>query len=457
MSSIKIKVDDKVVEVEEGSLLIDTLKANDFNIPHFCYHEDLGTDGNCRMCLVEIEGQKRPQIACDTIVKEGMSVKTKSKMTKDLQKSILELELLHHPVDCPICDQAGECKLQDYYMDYGLYDSKLRFDKNKKIKKVDLGSNVMHDQERCVLCTRCVRFFPKMVDDNQLGVFTRADHSAISTFPDEKLTSPYSMNVVDFCPVGAMTSKDFRFAQRVWFLKTFDSICGGCSKACNIFVDHSKPKNKEDTIFRFRPRRNVDINKSIICDYGRLSYKNEIENRLLSSTNNIDKNLDDVIETSKNILILVSPMLSLEELKYLKEYALKIKANISAYAPYYQDDSFKDDILKTSDRSPNQNGVKELDIDSSKQYFEDSLKTSDTIIVCENNYFEDDKNQNLLNDKQSIGLFSHIQKVSYDILEPIKSFYEKDGTYINIDGISQTISSQICKDNPQQNINEVLK
>ena len=259
---IHIKVNDEDVDVKNGSLLIDALVDNNFNIPYFCYHKDLGTDGNCRMCLVDIDGQKRPQIACNTIVKEGMSVRTKNDTTKKLQKSILELELIHHPIDCPICDQAGECKLQDYYMDYDLHSSRLKFNKNKHGKKIDLGSNVMLDQERCVLCTRCVRFFPKITNTHELGVFKRADKSVISTFPGEKLKSPYSMNVVDLCPVGALTSKDFRFSQRVWFLKPFESICNGCSKGCNIFIDHTKLKDKDDEIFRFKPRRNTDINNS---------------------------------------------------------------------------------------------------------------------------------------------------------------------------------------------------
>ncbi len=452
---ITIQVDGQEVNAEDGSLLIDLLKSNDFDIPHFCYHEDLGVDGNCRMCLVEIEGQKRPQIACDTPIKKGMSVKTKSKMTQDLRKSILELELLHHPVDCPVCDQAGECSLQDYYMEYGLYDSRLKFSKNKQGKKISLGSNVMLDQERCVLCTRCVRFFPKITGEHELGVFKRADHSVISTFPGEKLKSPYSMNVVDLCPVGALTSEDFRFSQRVWFLKSDESICSGCSRACNIYVDHTKLKDKDDEIFRFKPRRNPSINKAFMCDYGRLSYKQEKLNRLEKTISKSQKSSIEVIEENKNILLLVSPTLSLEELTYLQEYAKRIGAKLSGYAPQYIDEEFKDEILKTSDRSPNQKGLEQLNINCTKEFFEGCIAQSELIIVCENNYFE--KHQDILNDKISIGMFSTMPQNEYTILEPIQSFYEKGGTYINCDGISQTITSDIEKNNPAKTIQELLK
>jgi NADH-quinone oxidoreductase subunit G len=452
---IKMKVDGQEIEVVKSSLLIDVLKSNGFDIPHFCYHEDLGVDGNCRMCLVEIEGQKRPQIACDTLVKEGMHVKTKSKLTSDLRRSILELELLHHPVDCPICDQAGECKLQDYYMDYGLYDSRLKFSKNKHGKKLSIGSNVMLDQERCVLCTRCVRFFPKFTGQAHLGVFKRADRSVISTFPGQKLNSPYAMNIVDLCPVGALTSEDFRFAQRVWFLSKDESICNGCSRGCNIYVDHAKLKDKDDEIFRFRPRRNNEINKEFICDYGRLGYKKENQDRLLDSVFKIDQTIESLIEESKNVLLLVSPQLSCEELEYLQKYALNIKARISGYSDHYFDDEFADAILKTNDLSVNRAALEELHIDSSKEYFEDSFNISELIIVCENTIFE--KSDYSVENKKSIGLFSHLQKTPYDMLISVKSFYEKDGTYINCDGLKQTVQSMLDKDYSLQTIQEVLK
>ncbi|MDN5106002.1 2Fe-2S iron-sulfur cluster-binding protein, partial [Aliarcobacter butzleri] len=277
---VNITINGVQMQATKGSLLIDKLLDENIHIPHFCYHQALGKDGNCRMCMVEIEGQKRPQIACDTPVKDGMVVRTKGQNIEKVRRDILELELINHPIDCPTCDQAGECKLQDYYMESGFYDSRVNLEvKNHARKRIDLGSNVMLDQERCVLCTRCVRFCSTITKTNELGVISRADHSVIGTFPGRPLNNPYAMNVVDLCPVGALTSKDFRFKQRVWFLESFDAICNGCSKACNIYVDHRKEKYKDDVIYRFRPRVNKAINGWFMCDEGRLSYTKENENR----------------------------------------------------------------------------------------------------------------------------------------------------------------------------------
>jgi NADH-quinone oxidoreductase subunit G len=226
------------------------------------------------------------------------------------------MQLVNHPLDCPTCDQAGECKLQDFYMDSGFYVNRVNVQKNNALKKVDLGSNVMLDQERCVLCTRCVRFTQEYSGTGQLGVLSRADHSVISTFPGTKLDDPYAMNVVDLCPVGALTSKDFRFKQRSWFLESFHAVCNGCSRGCNIQVDHRKEKYKDDTIYRFRPLENHEVNGYFMCDEGRLSYKNENENRLLQPLiNNKEASLEKskeafthLLKEEKNVLFLVSPV-----------------------------------------------------------------------------------------------------------------------------------------------------
>ena len=215
-----IIVDGDTYEAEENSLLIQLLIKENIKVPYFCYHESLGADGNCRMCMVGIEGQKRPQIACDTLIKEGMVVNTKTDTIKKVHTDILELELINHPVDCPVCDQAGECSLQDFYMDYGLHTSKITItEKVKHNKAVDLGANVMLDQERCVLCARCTRFTDKITKTHELGIVGRGDDAKVTTMPGRPLHNPYAMNVVDLCPVGALTSKDFRFSQRVWFYR----------------------------------------------------------------------------------------------------------------------------------------------------------------------------------------------------------------------------------------------
>jgi NADH-quinone oxidoreductase subunit G len=461
---VKISINDKEFEAQKGSLLIDALLEENIHIPHFCYHQALGKDGNCRMCMVEIEGQKRPQIACDTPVKAGMVVRTKGEKIEKVQKEILELQLVNHPLDCPTCDQAGECKLQDFYMDGGFYVNRVNVQKNHGLKRVDLGRNVMLDQERCVLCTRCVRFFRNVTQTNELGVHSRADHSVIGTFPGTQLQSPYSMNVVDLCPVGALTSKDFRFKQRVWFMESFEAICNGCSKGCNIHVDHRKEKYEDDTVFRFRPKLNKEVNGYFICDEGRLSYKKESENRFTSvlcnketeTANNARASVVQTLKNEKNILILVSPNLSCEELTAAQQLAVKTQASISGYSAQYFDESFKDTMLRTDDKSPNRKAFETININESEEQFTAALNAASLVVVMENNYFED--KHSLLNGKKVINFTSHNSSINSfaNIAVGIASFLEKSGTYVNCDGIKQEVISKINKENKAVDLKEFL-
>jgi NADH-quinone oxidoreductase subunit G len=264
----KITINEREVEVADGTTVIQAAAQIGIEIPHYCYHPDLPIDGNCRMCLVEVEKMPKLPPACATIASEGMVVRTNSEKVKQAVQGVLEFLLINHPVDCPVCDQAGECRLQDYYMVYGLHTSEIPLEmKVRKRKVVDLGEMVVLDQERCVLCSRCIRFFDHVTGTGEMQFFGRGDHVAIGTFEDRPLTNPYSGNVVDICPVGALTSRDFRFKCRVWFLHSTDSICGGCSTGCNLRIDH-----RDGTVFRLIPRRNADVNKSWLCDEGRLSF-----------------------------------------------------------------------------------------------------------------------------------------------------------------------------------------
>lgn len=463
---VKLTINEQEMEAEKGSLLIDKLLDEDIHIPHFCYHKALGKDGNCRMCMVEIAGQKRPQIACDTPVKEGMVVSTTSDNIMAVRRDILELQLINHPIDCPTCDQAGECKLQDFYMESGFYESRMNVEeKNHARKREDLGANVMLDQERCVLCTRCVRFCSDITGTNELGVINRADHSVIGTFPGRPLSNPYAMNVVDLCPVGALTSKDFRFKQRVWFMESFNAICNGCSKGCNIFVDHRKEKYENDKIFRFRPRPNTDVNGYFICDYGRLSYKNEEENRfdkaLIDGKEDITSNaivsLYSEVVKNNNALFLVGPNLCLEEMQNIKAFADAVKANISGYSPQYIDETFGDDYLKQNDKSANRASFKEANINEDESAFKEYFDAASLVVIFDNNYF--DTNLELLTDKKVISCFANNAKTieKSDIAIPTASFYEKSGTYINVDGIKQKVVSGMNRDNQAKTISSIVE
>ncbi len=425
---MKILIDNTAVECKEGQLLIDVMLDNGINIPHFCYHQDLGADGNCRMCMVEITGQKRPQIACDTFVKENLEVSTISENITEIKRSILELELLNHPVDCPICDQAGECKLQDYYMDYGLYDSHLSTPKTKKGKHIDLGSNVMLDQERCVLCTRCTRFTSDITKTGELGIIGRGDNARVAVAPGHELNNPYAMNVVELCPVGALTSKDFRFKQRVWFLDSAESICHGCSRGCNIYIDYNETKYSDEKIHRFRARRNIQINQSFLCDYGRLSYKelNENFNGDVSQINDLNGLLQ-----ADNKLALVSPSMSLQQLQYVKDFCQT--HDIDLFSLAYIDESFGDDWLKTNDLSANFTGVKELNINSSKKEFDTSLKEAEVVI----NFNHDLLKRQALNNKRVVQFTTSNCDTPYELIFAIANFAHDSGTIINCDGIRQ--------------------
>ncbi len=268
---ITLVVDGREVVAKPGTNLIDAAKTVGADIPYYCYHPRLSVAANCRMCMVESSmappGKLVP--ACQTSIAEGMVVKTDTDKVRAQQKMVMEFLLLNHPVDCSICDQAGECKLQDYYMRYDFKPSRLEGSKVLRNKRKVLGDTVVLDQERCVLCTRCVRFMDEVAQAPQLGVFGRGSHEVVDVAPEfGKLDSNYAGNIVDLCPVGALLNRDFRFRARAWFLSAAPSVCTGCSRGCSITADFMG-----QDVYRFRPRENEAINKSWMCDQGRLSYK----------------------------------------------------------------------------------------------------------------------------------------------------------------------------------------
>jgi NADH-quinone oxidoreductase subunit G len=275
----KCTINGREIEVPEGTTVIQAALLLGIEIPHFCWHPDLVVDGNCRMCLVEIEKAPKLQIACNTAVTDGMVVKTDSEKAIQAHRTTLEFLLVNHPIDCPVCDQAGECYLQDNYMEHGLHEAKVDVEeKVAKRKVVDLGP-IMLDAERCVLCSRCLRFERDVTGTNSLEFVNRGDHMEIASYQDRPIAHNYAGNLADVCPVGALLSHDFRFKMRVWFLEATDSVCPGCSTGCNIFVDH-----RDGEAHRLRPRRNVEVNKSWMCDVGRREYKEiSIDTRVVAA------------------------------------------------------------------------------------------------------------------------------------------------------------------------------
>lgn len=267
---VNLTIDGKPISVPAGTSVIAAAKKIGVSVPHFCWHPALPVAGVCRLCMVKIEGNPKLQIGCNTTVAEGMKVETKHQEAKEAQKWALEFHLVNHPLDCPTCDQAGECKLQDYYMKVGRYESQVQESKVLKPKALDVGPELVLDTERCILCSRCVRFEDSVTKTSSLGIFNRGDHSQIGLIEGRKIQHNYSYNLADICPVGAFTARDFRFRCRVWFLEKTTTVCPGCSTGCRVNVYRNK---LEREYYRLKPELDEQVNGHWMCDYGRKMYK----------------------------------------------------------------------------------------------------------------------------------------------------------------------------------------
>ncbi len=273
----KATIDGREVEFAAPTTIINAARAMGIKIPHFCWHPELSVAANCRMCLVEVEKNPKLQPACQVVLTEGMVVFTDNARVKEARRAMMEYLLLNHPVDCPICDQSGECKLQDYYMLHDLKTSRLFSEDGKvrKRKRTVFGPHVVYDAERCILCTRCVRFCAEYVKDAVLIETLRGDHSEIAVAPGRTLDCAYSLMTAHICPVGALTSRDFRFQCRVWFLAGAPLVCPGCATGCAACLDHHRGRG-----YRLRPRINDAVNRCWLCDDGVLAYRLHNDHRI---------------------------------------------------------------------------------------------------------------------------------------------------------------------------------
>jgi len=372
-----VNINGVVVDVPEGTTILNAAKRMGVEIPHYCYHPKLSIAGNCRMCLVEVEKYPKLQTACSTVVSDGMVVRTDTEKVRKAVTGVLELMLIHHPIDCPICDQAGECGLQNYYMKYGLHKSRFALeDKVHKRKVQDIGGQIVLDAERCILCSRCVRFLEEVTGTQELHFFDRGDHSEISIFPGRPLSNHYTGNLADICPVGALTSKDFRFKCRVWFLSAVSSICTGCANGCNVEAHF-----KGDILYRFKPRVNDAVNQAWMCDFGRLEYKKANEARILvpsvreggvqklaawgSLLPQVAFRLKETAEDAGPgaVAVIASPQSSNEELYLVRRIAKELLGTPNlAFTHRVEGDGFEDDFLIKGDKNPNTMGARLLGI-----------------------------------------------------------------------------------------------
>jgi len=380
---VTFTVDGQTIHAPKGMSILDAAKVAGISIPYYCYHPGLSVVGNCRMCLVEIEKIPKLQPSCATPVTEGMVVRTQTPETLKSRKAVLEFLLLNHPLDCPVCDQAGECELQNYYMEHGAYDARFNEDKTKRKKAFPIGPTVMLDQERCILCTRCVRFTREISKTGELGVHDRGHRSEIDLFPGTELNNNYSGCVVDICPVGALTDRDFRFQCRVWFLGSSPSICPGCSRGCNIEIHYNERFNAryhEKRVHRLKPRFNRNVNLHWMCDAGRYAY-HEIDapNRLkapvlreagaggeVSWDEAVKKTaaaLKDILAKHgpEGVAVLASPQMTNEELFRLRcLFREELGVSSMEFRVPARGQVVSDEFLITADKSPNTRGAEIL-------------------------------------------------------------------------------------------------
>lgn len=376
---VTVNIDGKDIAVPKGTNVIEAARLAGVEIPHYCYHPKLSIVGNCRMCLIEmglpavdpatkapvmdaatgrqrINWIPRPQIGCGTSASPGLHIRTDSPMVKDCREGVTEMLLINHPLDCPICDQAGECKLQEHSTAYGRGYSRFVEQKNVKPKRTELGPRVTLDDERCILCSRCIRFCKEVAKDDVLGFIDRGSYSTLTCYPGRKLENNYSLNTVDICPVGALTSTDFRFKMRVWFLKQTPGIDPESSVGANTGV-----WSREGVIYRITPRQNDAVNDTWMADSGRFLYKQvKSDHRLVEYMIDGTAALPAValaragaLLHAGSVAVVGSGRSSVEEQFLTKQLADALKVSALLVSRVGQGDR----LLLSSDRNPNVRGA----------------------------------------------------------------------------------------------------
>ncbi len=449
VTMVNVTVDGMPTSVPAGTNLVEAAKTVGVDIPHYCYHAGLSIAANCRMCLVETSNSPPGKLVpgCQIPVAEGQSITTNSPKVKEQQRAVEEFLLLHHPVDCAICDQAGECRLQDYFQEYDYRPSRFETPKWMSRKRVDLGPTIVLDQERCINCTRCIRFMDEVAKDPVLGMFGRGTRQVIDVFPGKVLDNNYSGNIVDICPVGALLNKDNRFRARAYFLTATPSICTGCSRGCNTFVDHF-----QGVPYRYRPRENMEVNEHWMCDHGRSSYHQLYDGRLLEAEvgqqqveagEGLRAAAAALKPLAGSLAVVVSPVLGLEDALAVM---LLAKEGLQASEVYLSGraDGEADFYLLREDRSPNRKGV-----ELAAQAFGLELRRFDQLtkarpkgvllagvdVPVEASGFADW----LSGVEQVVALAANRDPVSAaaKIALPLATHAEGEGTFVNFDGRAQ--------------------
>ena len=492
--TVTVKVNGQTVQVPksmpnwqgkpEPTTMLQAARCAGVDIPHYCYHDKLPVAGNCRMCLVEFgtpmmgpdrkpvlnedgtpkiarsvlpyePGTPRGAIACATPISPGMEIYADSPATKQMREAVLESLLINHPLDCPICDQAGECKLQEYSVQHGQATSRFVEAKVHKPKAVDLGPRIILDDERCILCTRCIRFTKDVVNDDALGIVNRGSYNTISAFPGKAFDNNYTLNTVDLCPVGALTSKDFRFKMRVWFLKETASVCTTCGTGCNVTVG-----SREGVVHRLEPRNNDAVNGPWMCDTGRLNYKwvarpdRLAEVRIGGRKSNWStaiKEINSKLATAPvgSVAIVASARQTNEELYLLKRLA----ARLGAITDSITREGEPDRLLVSGDRNPNSNGTRltgiaftEAGIQVSKIADGIAKGTIRSLIVVGEDVTQHGIDASLLAKLDMLVVSDVLPNATTEAathLLPGAAAVEKRGTYVNVKGRLQKFAKAV--------------
>ncbi len=464
------ELDGKTVEFEPGEKILSAAMRAGIQIPHYCYHPGMSVVATCRMCMVDVidMGNGRPapklQTSCSMDAVEGMKVETMNEKVKDAKELVMEYLLINHPLDCPICDQSGECVLQDYSFEFGSGKSEMEYSKRVYGWR-DIGTFVALERNRCIHCTRCDRFTREITGTNEFGMFNRGHELTVDTYSDRPMTNQFQGNMADICPVGAITEKEFRFKRRVWKLKKTPSICVGCSTGCNVTIEYDK-----NEVFRLKPRDNPDVNKWWMCDQGRLTYKdlNIRENRIAyplgktaegfqeisweNAFSAIQEKISELQPTSNEVIGLVDTHASNEELYLFKKL---LKEGFDSDQLFFPDLEWEQPVsdffinsLITSDKSPNRAGARMLGLKGAKSSEEVTSKIPNgtKVLLVFGKPFED---ENLLSQAGNIPLVINIAawqsgwSETADVTLPGRLHSEKDATYTNKAGRVQRVNTAI--------------
>ena len=465
------KLDGKAIPFEPGDSIIKAADRQGIDIPHYCWHPGLSAPANCRMCLVEIlpkpgqrpmsldileldaaTGEYKPkqkpklQPACYSPAADGMEVLSdSSENVRKARHDVQEFLLLNHPVDCPICDQSGECKLQDYWLEHGRYQKRMRDEPVHKPKAVVFGPTIVYDAERCVLCTRCIRFMDEVAKDPVLDMRERGNLNEITVAPGRQLDGHYTFMTEHVCPVGALTTKDFRFKARVWFLRTAPSVCQGCATGCNAHLDYDPRYNKA---YRYRPRDNEKVNKYWMCDEGMLSYKEAHDDRVLEArAAGKALSVKAALEKARSIFsgvapesvaIVLSARYSVEDNWALRELGTVLMGSKNVYVTG-RPEGYEDDILIHRDKNPNTLGVQQLAAAARpfSALLEDIAAARVTHVIALGGAAPVDAQG--LDSTKLVSIAAHEGPLTRaaTVVLPATSWAEHSGTYVNAKGIRQ--------------------